>query len=275
VTYLLSDEGRCALRSLATQSILYAFDFDGTLAPISSDRHAVKMSPLCREWLHKLSKLAACAVVSGRALSDVTPRVNGTVPHVIGNHGIESPLVAATALNRAEAICAHWSRDMTTGMAQSLTALGVEVEDKRYSLTVHFRRAPDPVESSAKALMLLSRLTPMPHLIPGKYSINVLPSGQGGKGPAALALMEHLRLTGLFYIGDEDTDETVFALTRGLTMGVRVGQHAGSHARFYLHHQGEVEEVLRFLVHQMDRPAESPYSDSSNSEEKRKSYRKC
>jgi len=108
---------------------------------------------------------------------------------------------------------------------------------------------------------LLSRLTPMPHLIPGKYSINVLPSGQGGKGLAALALMEHLRLTGLFYIGDEDTDETVFALTGGLTMGVRVGQHAGSHARFYLHHQGEVEEVLRFLVHQMDRPAESPYCD--------------
>jgi len=74
------------------------------------------------------------------------------------------------------------------------------------------------------------------------------------RGTPALALMEHLRLTGLFYIGDEDTDETVFALTRGLTMGVRVGQHAGSHARFYLHHQGEVEEVLRFLVHQMDRP---------------------
>jgi trehalose 6-phosphate phosphatase len=65
--------------------------------------------------------------------------------------------------------------------------------------------------------------------------------------------MTKLGLDGLFYIGDEETDESVFALPNGVAMGVRVGKHAGSHARFYLHHQGEVEEVLRFLVHRLDR----------------------
>ena len=274
MTYLLSDEGCQALRLLAAQPILYAFDFDGTLAPISSNRDAVKMSPLCLKWLQKLSERAACAVVSGRALADVSPRVNGAVQHVIGNHGVESPLMPAATLAQAEAICAQWSQEMAAGMGQSLTSLGAEIEDKRYSLTVHFRRAADPVESSAKALTLLSRLIPPPHLIAGKYSLNALPSGLGGKGPAALALMEHLRLRGLFYIGDEETDETVFALTRGLTMGVRVGQQAGSHAGFYLHHQGEVEEVLRFLVHRMDRTPESPHPDISTCEDDRPSSRR-
>ena len=36
-------------------------------------------------------------------------------------------------------------------------------------------------------------------------------------------------------------------------MGVRVGRHAESRAQFYLKQQGEIEEVLRFLIHRMDR----------------------
>ena len=49
--------------------------------------------------------------------------------------------------------------------------------------------------------------------------------------------MNHLGRTGLFYIGDEETDETVFALPDGVTMGVRVGRQAESRARFFLHEQ--------------------------------------
>jgi trehalose 6-phosphate phosphatase len=75
-----------------------------------------------------------------------------------------------------------------------------------------------------------------------------LPPGLGGKGEAALALMNHLGRTGLFYIGDEETDETVFSLPDGVTMGVRVGRQAESRARFFLHEQSEVEELLRLLV---------------------------
>jgi trehalose 6-phosphate phosphatase len=69
--------------------------------------------------------------------------------------------------------------------------------------------------------------------------------------------MIHLRRTGLFYIGDDETDEDVFELTEGLVMGVRVGRDAGSRAQFYLKHQGEIEKVLRFLVRRIDRTPES------------------
>jgi trehalose 6-phosphate phosphatase len=249
--HALSDAGLRALRHAASQPLLYAFDFDGTLAPISRDRHAVTMSAVMLQWLGELVKRAPCAIVSGRALADVAGRINGYVPHVIGNHGIESPLTAPGSLLEAERTCATWSLQLRSTL-DVMVERGVEIEDKRYSLTVHFRRASNPADASATALTVLRRLTPAPNLIEGKYSINVLPPGQGGKGQAAFALMHHLGRTGLFYIGDEETDETVFALTKMVTMGVRVGKAEGSRAGFYLDAQAEVEELLRRLVQYID-----------------------
>ncbi|MGA6828750.1 trehalose-phosphatase [Nitrospira sp. NS4] len=255
--YLLSEEGRQALRAIASKPVLYAFDFDGTLAPISPDRNAVTLPPSVSEWIRELAKRAPCAVVSGRALADLAPRLNGAVPYLIGNHGLESSLTPLPTLLWAEGICAGWKRTLDSHMAQGLKDLGVDVEDKRYSLTLHHRGLGTHTDIHQVVLSLLLLLTPAPSLIFGKASVNIVPPGKGGKGSAALQWMVHLRRTGLFFVGDDETDEDVFALTEGLAMGVRVGQHTGSRARYFIHHQGEIEEVLRFLVHRIDRTPES------------------
>ena len=245
--HALSDAGLRALRDAVSQPLLYGFDFDGTLAPISSNRHAVKVSARTLRWLGELAKQVPCAIVSGRALADVAVRMNGSVHHLIGNHGIESPLTSRHLLLKAERTSADWKHQLQSGVGARILP-GVELEDKRYSLTLHLRGAENTLEAGANALTALRRLTPTPELIEGKYSINVLPPGHGGKGPATLALMNHLHRTGLFYIGDEATDETVFSLTKGVAMGVRVGREEKSRAQFYLHEQAEVEELLRLLV---------------------------
>lgn len=256
MTYLLSEKGRQSLRALATRPILYAFDFDGTLAPISSDRDAVKIPPSVIEWLKELATRATCAVVSGRALADLASRINGAIPHLVGNHGIESPTATSDSLCTAERVCQEWKKTITTNLAQPLKDLGVEVEDKRYTMTLHYRAAAEPARVRMAVLLLLQQLSPAPRVILGQSSVNALPAGQGGKGPAVLALMVHLRQTGIFFIGDDETDEDVFGLTEGLTMGVRVGHHSESQARYYVKHQGEIEEVIRFLVHRIDRTPE-------------------
>jgi len=257
MTYVLSDEGRRALRTLAEKPVLYAFDFDGTLAPISPDRDTVQIPYSVSEWLKELAKRAPCAVVSGRALADLAPRVSGAVPYMIGNHGVESSLTPAPTLLWADGICQGWKRDLSIRFAQALKELGVEIEDKRYSLTLHYRGVPEPARVRMALLLLLQQLSPTPRLILGKLSVNALPPGQGGKGPAVLALMVHLRQVGLFFVGDDETDESVFGLAEGLAMGIRIGKHADSRAKFYLKHQGEIEEVIRFLVHRIDRTPES------------------
>jgi trehalose 6-phosphate phosphatase len=261
MTYLLSEEGRQAMRSLVAGPLLYAFDFDGTLAPISPNRHAVKLSRPIGEWLKELAKRAPCAVVSGRSLTDLSPRINGTVPYVIGNHGIESPLTPAPTLTWADGICQGWKAALRTRLADRLTELGVEVEDKRYTLTFHFRTGMDPEPSRVAVLSLIQDLRPVPVPLLGKASVNALPparNGRFGKGPATLALMTHLGLKGLLYVGDDETDETVFALKERLVMGVRIGESTGSHARYYLKRQEEIEEVLRFLIHRLDKTPETP-----------------
>ncbi len=250
--YLLSDEGRQAMQVAAGKRLLYAFDFDGTLAPISSDRHSVQVSRSVLGWLQALTRRAPCAVVSGRSLADLAPRIEGASVHLIGNHGIEGPGSSPADLVSAERACSGWKREVAVGLAQLLVAQGAEVEDKRYSLTIHLRRTEDPDRAGMEVCRLLRSLIPTPHIVMGTYSINVLPSGQEGKGAAAVELMTQLGRNGLLYIGDEETDETVFAMPSAVVLGIRIGQSMNSHARFFLKHQGEIEEVLRCLVHNLD-----------------------
>jgi trehalose 6-phosphate phosphatase len=266
MTYLFSDEGRLALRALENRPILYAFDFDGTLAGISHDRDTVKLSPSTYEWLSELARRIPCAIVSGRALSDLASRVDGVVPHLIGNHGLESPLTAPATLIQAEHICKGWMERLGTDFIQPLKSYGAEVEDKRYTLTLHYRRTDEPARVRMGLVLLLDQLAPAPRLIFGKASVNVLPQGEDGKGPAALALMHHLRQTGLFFIGDDETDEDVFTLSEGLAMGVHVGQHYESRAQYYVKDQGEIEDVIQSLVHRID---QTPESLDANDRDKR------
>ncbi len=260
MTYVFSEEGRRTLHALTEKPVLYAFDFDGTLAPISPDRDSVKISSSVHEPLQELGTRAPCAVISGRALADLAPRVDRAVPHLIGNHGLESPCTTPAALLSAEHVCAEWMKRVNTDFAEPLKHYGIEVEQKRYTLTFHYRGVSKPGKVRTALVLLLEQLTPAPRLIFGKASVNVLYPGQEGKGQAALALMKHLRQTHLFFIGDDDTDEDVFELSEGLAMGVRVGAHEKSRARYFIHHQGEIEEVLRFLIHCSDRPRGSQTS---------------
>jgi trehalose 6-phosphate phosphatase len=255
--HALSTEGRRRLRDLTKQSILYGFDFDGTLAALSPDRTAVRLSRSVHEWLAELSRRAPCAIVSGRSLNDLHPRIDGVVPHLIGNHGLESPLTTASDFRRAEDLCRAWAETLARDQAQTLADLGAEMEHKRYTLTLHYRGAKNPTQARLALTRLLHELAPSPRLTFGHACVNALPPAHGGKGSAAFALMKRLGLRSLFYIGDDGADEEVFALTEGLAMGIRVGRHEDSHAEFYVDHQGQVEDVIRFLVHRLDRTPEA------------------
>jgi len=50
------------------------------------------------------------------------------------------------------------------------------------------------------------------------------------------------------YVGDDETDEDVFALRDARILSVRVGKKNGSAARYFLKRQAEITEVLRLLV---------------------------
>ena len=86
---LFSAEGDAALAGLAEVRALYAFDFDGTLAPIVADPDAAVASARTVASLSRLSTMVPTVLLTGRGVDDLRKRIPFTPLHLVGNHGAE------------------------------------------------------------------------------------------------------------------------------------------------------------------------------------------
>jgi trehalose 6-phosphate phosphatase len=85
-------------------------------------------------------------------------------------------------------------------------------------------------------------------LVGGKLVVNLLPAGAPHKGLALEAARERFGCDTALYVGDDETDEDVFALDQpGRLLAIRVGRRRGSAAGYYLRNQREIDRVLRVL----------------------------
>lgn len=222
--------------------VLLAFDFDGTLAAIVRDPARAGLRATTRRWLGQLAAVGPCVVISGRARADVTARLEGLgVRAVIGNHGLErGPAPAAW-----RRLVAAWREDLAAVVAAQP---GVVLEDKRLSLALHYRRAPDRARARRAILRAVARL-PRARVLGGKAVVNVLPDRSGHKGAALEREMRRLGCPRALYVGDDQTDEDVFRLARQeRLLTVRVGRSARSAATYCLRSQGQVDALLALLV---------------------------
>ena len=242
--YLLNATGKRRLGRLVTGATpLYAFDFDGTLARIVRERHAAAMTEPVRAALAELSGKAVTAIVSGRSLDDLRVRVNGVVPHMIGNHGMEGLHTSPHVMHQAKECSRAWIKQMER-FHRDLRRRAVSREDKTYSLRMHFPESSAPNQAKELVLRVTAQLTPLPRLVLGKAVVNVIPPGTPHKGTAWLELMRQLKCEAALYVGDDDTDEDVFSLPDERIITVRIGKKAASAARYYLKTQSEIVHLL-------------------------------
>lgn len=246
--YAFSREGTQALQGLAGRRLLAALDFDGTLAPIALRPELVVTPPATRAALQRLSGLCLTAIISGRARDDVLDRVWVAVDFVLGNHGIEGLPGAEKVLSDCLAVSVNWLMQLRRGEVIDALGPGVFVEDKRYSLAVHYRQAHDPARAQQKLAERLPALRPAPRIVTGKYVFNLLPPAAVDKGTALLRLIELTHAQAALYVGDDDTDEDVFALQEPALLTVRVGHSAHSGARMYLRASQEIGRLVDLLV---------------------------
>ncbi len=239
---LLARTQRELLFQLAHSRVLLAFDFDGTLAPIVEDRDAAGMRETTRGLLRQLSKLYPTAVISGRSQRDVRERTRGLgVKYVIGNHGLEPGI-------RIEPFEASVKMALPLLEAALSGVQGVEVEDKRYSLAIHYRRARQKASARKAIHDAVSALTPAFRIIGGKLVMNLVPVGAAHKGDAVLDLRQREEADIAFYIGDDLTDEDVFTLDQpGRLFTVRVGLSKSSAASYFVRDQRQVDRLLSEL----------------------------
>jgi trehalose 6-phosphate phosphatase len=230
------------LEEIARNRTLLAFDYDGTLAPIVEDRTRAAMRDETRALLRAAALLYPCAVISGRRRADVAARVSGVpLVAVVGCQGAVGgfgPLDGAV-----EARVAEWRPELERALAG---AEGIEIEDKRFGIALHYRHAPSRAEAEERALQAAAALDGAV-VFGGNAVVNVVPREAPTKGDAIRALCERLGARVAVYVGDDRTDEEAFRADV-VRVSIRVGAEPGSAAAHRLPDQRAVDDLLRALL---------------------------
>ena len=239
---ILAPEQLRVLSGFALSNVLLALDYDGTLAPIAPTPQRARMRPETRHLLTQVARLYPSVVISGRALSDVEKMLDG-IPlwYLFGNHGLEP----ATAPPRHRAKVREWIRRLRPRLHKDL---GVTIEDKTDTITLHYRHAPDRRRAITAIEKAVSEL-PNARAVGGAEAVNVLPVGGGDKGEALTRARRQFACDTAIYVGDDDTDEPAFGSDpSGRLLAIRVGESQASNAPFHLRSQEEMDAFLTMLL---------------------------
>jgi trehalose 6-phosphate phosphatase len=235
---------------LDMRSIALLLDVDGTLVDIAPSPHEVHVpDELCRS-LERLRELTggALALVSGRPIVDLDRLFSPLALPAIGGHGAEMRVGAGEVIPAAKPL----PQALRKLLAEAATpGSGVVVEDKGYSFALHYRNAPQQ-ESRLRAHIAAARAafrSEAVEVLPGKAMFEVKRPGVS-KGVAVRALMTRAPFAGRVpvFIGDDVTDESVFALLPELGgKGFSVGRHFANVAGIF-ESPDEVRDALRRLA---------------------------
>jgi trehalose 6-phosphate phosphatase len=201
------------LIDIRTSAVL--LDVDGTLLDIASTPHAVDVPPQLKRALGKLNEQAegAIAFVSGRTLTELDRLFSPLRLAVVGGHGAELRISGQEEPRRYDVPIDNDLRGQFAAFAKSLE--GIILEDKGYSLALHYRLAPQHADVVREAVA--AACAPYPseaiEVLPGKAVIEVK-SGVFNKGTGIRELMKHPPFRGRrpVFIGDDVTDESAFAV---------------------------------------------------------------
>jgi len=205
-------EAASRLSALNLKSTALLLDVDGTLVDIASTPHQVVVPDDLHRTLSRLSDLTAgaLALVSGRPVGDLDRLFAPLRLSAIGGHGAEMR-IGDVGVNRGVALLPEGLRRR---LCENL-APGLLVEDKGYSLAVHYRLAPDLKARVQKSIAEACAAFPNEavEVLPGKEMFEVKRAGVD-KGEAVRALMTHAPFAGRVpaFIGDDVTDDSVFAI---------------------------------------------------------------
>jgi trehalose 6-phosphate phosphatase len=154
----------------------------------------------------------AVALVSGRSLEDIDRLFTPLRVTAIGGHGAEFRLIGGTTLEGRDA------PPLDSELRRRLVAIaggGVLAEDKGYAVALHYRLAPDKenlVRQEVATICGAPWSVPI-EVLPGKAVIEIK-HAEFTKATGVRELMDHAPFAGRrpIFIGDDTTDESVFAI---------------------------------------------------------------
>jgi trehalose 6-phosphate phosphatase len=228
-------------------------DVDGTLLDLMPTPREVWVPPDLAKTMNRLLARTngALALVSGRSLNDIDLIFAPDLFPAVGGHGAEMRIDPEN-----ESVASH-APPMDKELKRRLAAIaklspGILLEDKGYSLALHYRLAPHAEKAIYAAVSLIRADLPNApiEVLPGKCVCEIKHSGFT-KATGVRELMTHEPFKGRrpLFIGDDVTDETVFGIMPdydGLAFSV------GRRAKGVAGHFDAPSDVREFLTHLLD-----------------------
>jgi trehalose 6-phosphate phosphatase len=248
----LTPELRAAIREIAaTEHLLVAMDFDGTMAPIVGHADDARPLPRSAAAFAGLAVLprTTTALISGRALASLravaSPPVNTLL---IGSHGAEAwlgPGSTGLTLDPEQKALLAEVRAVLADIVKE--APGTMLEDKPAGVVLHTRLAPDDVADDAVAAarsVLQDRKGVF--LKDGKRVLETSVVN-ASKGEGVTFLRQITGATGVLFAGDDTTDEDALARLEPGDVGVKVGLDF-TQAQYRVEAPVHVAELLEVLL---------------------------
>jgi trehalose 6-phosphate phosphatase len=205
-----------ALLPLDLQRFAILLDVDGTILDFAPTPREVWVPAGLQDVLLQLLKKTdgAVALVSGRSLEDLDLIFTPLQMAGVGCHGAE----LRPALDAPQEI--PRSPPLDEGIKRRFAAIknlapGILLEDKGYSLAVHYRLAPDCEQAVREAIASIGAGLPdVPiEILPGKFVLEIKSAGIT-KALGVRELMKCPSFAGRrpIFVGDDVTDETIFPI---------------------------------------------------------------
>lgn len=247
--------GRLQRKIHSARLVFLILDFDGTLASIAKTPHSVRLDKKIKDVIVHLSRSGKyrIAVISGRSLKNLVPYFHLKNIFYAGNHGLELRGKGLSLPPRALKARKYEALIWLIGekLKKDFSGVpGVLIEDKNYTLSVHYRGVPREYLPFLSQEMDLFRkkYSHWPILWrEGKRVWEVRPKVPWGKGDAALHMLRGFSRALPIVIGDDVTDEDMFKALQRKGITIRVGRSKKSYARYYLKSPADVRRFLEYL----------------------------
>lgn len=199
-------------------------DFDGTLSPIVDQPDQARLADGVPDLLKRLSDMTggAVAIVTGRAIADIAPKLPQDLLIISGSHGLElqHPGQSATLSHSAEGLF----DTATAALKAFATPRDLRVEVKPGAIALHYRNHPDLGPACQRTVDDIAAAHSGLRAMHGKMVSEVAIAGVD-KGVALKRLMDQPPFAGRLpiMVGDDVTDEDGFAAAQALSgFGIRI-----------------------------------------------------
>lgn len=229
-------------------------DYDGTLSPIASRPELANLPDTNRDLLQTIISQpnVAVAIISGRAIDSAKEKVGFDNFIYAGNHGYEIKFPDGYTFNYQFTDNMLESFEKMVFDLNTICRDGAWVEDKKYSLTFHYRQVPPELhkELITRASDIVKNRGFNPS--PAHMAVEAKPPLSWNKGYAAEYILKHLygenwaKEANVIFMGDDTTDEDVMRMLgdKALTFRITADPNLPTSATYRIPSTDTVTDVL-------------------------------